>query len=92
MERRLIKNNHSLDIAKKNTLWSLIKSVGEFYNENKKFLEEYAKDVYDKYRNDIDTAIKCFEDLKEQTKWIKKDSIKFMPKFTRQEIIMGEEK
>jgi len=57
--------NRAVIIAKKNQLWSLIKRVGAYYHEDLEFIKEYAKDVYE--NNDVDEAIKCFEDLLKQT-------------------------
>ena len=36
-------------------------------DNDKDFLNEYAKIVYEKYINDLDFAIRCFEELEKQT-------------------------
>lgn len=66
----------------KQRLWMKIKLVASFYNEDMLFTQEYAKDVYERFINDLPRAIACFEDLYEQTKWMKyeKSNNKMQPK------------
>lgn len=53
--------NKGLDIAKKNELWSLINQISKFYGgDDKEFLREYAKDIYEACKDDLGTAIECF--------------------------------
>ncbi len=61
--------NKAVSIAKKNELYSLIKTVGLRYGEEIEPLREYAKEVYE--NNDIDKSIACFRDLAELTKYMK---------------------
>lgn len=55
--------NKAVLIAKKLQLWAAIRQLGEFYNEDKEFTAQYAKDVYES--NDIEEALRCFTDLLE---------------------------
>jgi hypothetical protein len=61
--------NKAVSIAKKNELYSLIKTVGLRYGEELDSLREYAKEVFENH--DIDKAIACFRDLAEITKYMK---------------------
>lgn len=60
---------------KKQKLWKLIKFVAEHWKEiDKNFIAEYAKEVFN--NNSLDAAIKCFEDLADQAKWIKPEDFR----------------
>lgn len=54
----------ALDICHKNQLWTLVKKVGQHYQEDSEFLKEYAKDIYE--NGNILQAIDCFKDLVKQ--------------------------
>jgi hypothetical protein len=60
--------NRGEHIAKKRTLWAKIKRLGDLWNEDAAFTQEYAKDVYNAYTEDLDSAITCFSELVEQAK------------------------
>lgn len=65
-----MERNRGLNLAKKNELWSLIKKLAEYWQEqDESFIKEYAKEVYE--TNNLDSAIKCFKDLNDQAKWIR---------------------
>ena len=55
--------NQAKHIAHKNILWAHIKRFGALYGEDRDFLAEYAKDVYNAYTEDLKAAIQCFKDL-----------------------------
>ncbi len=50
--------------SRKKQLFMLIRDVGIAYGEDLEWLREYATDVYEKYSNDLDSALECFENLK----------------------------
>ncbi len=68
------KNNWYSNRAKKNALWSKIKALGAIYGEDDAFMREYGLDVYNAFSERLDEAIKCFDDLLEQAKWIRTES------------------
>ncbi len=78
----------SINIANKNALWSLIKTVGHLYGEDDDFLKEYAKDVYETNLADLPRAIECFKILRDEVKWLKLPKV--WPKFSRQDVITKE--
>ena len=53
----------------KKELWGLIKIVGKHWEEDKEFLESYAKGVYERYKDNLKCAIDCFKSLEEQIKY-----------------------
>lgn len=54
------------EIALKHELWSYIKQVGVLWREDIIFLDEYAKDVYLIYKDNLPLAISCFQTLLKQ--------------------------
>lgn len=54
---------------KKQVLWSLIKSVGQYYGEDDQWLRDYAILVAESWSDRLDEAISCFQDLKDQFKY-----------------------
>lgn len=59
-----------IHIAKKIELWSHIKRFGQLWKENEGFIAEYAKDVYNAYKEDLDAPINCFKGLICQSEWM----------------------
>ena len=57
-------NDDPLTKVKKNHLWSLIRRVATYYDEDTDFIREYAKEVYE--AGNVDEAINCFNDLVDQ--------------------------
>jgi hypothetical protein len=52
---------------KKNRICSLIKLISENYGgDEKEFIDEYCREIIQKYSNDLDKALDCFEDLYKQ--------------------------
>jgi hypothetical protein len=51
-------------IDKKSRICTLIKLISERDGgDDKKFLDEYTDDVIKKYKNNLDEALACFENL-----------------------------
>lgn len=61
-----------LEKVKKNHLWSLIRRVGTYYDEDLEFVREYAREIYE--AGNVDEAIQCFSDLVCQLKEEKRDA------------------
>ena len=57
-------------IPLKRILWGLIRELGELWGEDKTFVQEYAKDVYNEYKDNLEEAIECFKLLKKQAELI----------------------
>lgn len=56
---------------KRNRLVGLIKELSDLHGgDDKKWLEEYCQEVVMAYKNDLDTALTCFDDLVKQKKKI----------------------
>ena len=49
---------------KKELLAKLIKQISDHYGgDEEEFLREYSKDVFERYKDDVDTAIDCFKNI-----------------------------
>ena len=60
---------------KKRNLWELIKLIAEHWDEkDKNFIAEYAQEVFNIHG--LEKALECFEDLAEQTKWVKPEDFR----------------
>ena len=53
----------AFDIAKKNQLIALIRKYGNMVKENDEVLQQYCDEQYETWKDDIETAIKCFQRL-----------------------------
>lgn len=58
-------------IAQKHELWGKIKRLGTIYGEPAESLQEYAKDVYNANLDDLEGAIRCFDDLIKQAETLR---------------------
>lgn len=54
------------ELCKRNELKSLIYKLGEMTGEDVDFLNEYANDIAQRNKDDLDVAIQCFRDLIKQ--------------------------
>lgn len=55
---------------KKVRLWHLIKNISTTYGgDDNEWLIEYGKEVFEKYKDDLDVAIECLEQLEKQLKY-----------------------
>lgn len=64
--------NAALKIAHKIELWTHIKRFGQLWGEDEDTLQQFGKDVYNAYKDDLEIAIKCFVDLADQAVWLTK--------------------
>ena len=61
----------ALDISQKHELWGLIKRLGAIYGEtDTKWLAEYAADVFNAQKMNLNDAIVCFKDLVRQGEFL----------------------
>lgn len=59
--------NHALWISKKNHLCSLIKKVSDLWGgDDVNWLREYAREVVECNKDDLQTALHCFMNLESQ--------------------------
>ncbi len=64
-------NDKTKLIADKHVLWGLIKRLGNYYDEDKEFIQNYGIDVYSAFMEDLGKAIDCFSKLIAQYELIK---------------------
>lgn len=62
----------ALNIAHKIELWAHIKRLGKLWEEDESDLQQFGKDVYNAYKEDLECAVKCFKDLADQAEWLTK--------------------
>lgn len=64
-------------IAKKNQLCMLIKKISDHYGgEPIEDLREYAKDIIDRYSDDIQKPLDCFLELEKQLNYVPRLEVK----------------
>ncbi len=64
------KCTYSDELSDRERLWHIIKKMGVIYGDTLEELWEYYTDVYEKYKNDLSTAIECFADQLKQKELI----------------------
>lgn len=64
--KRSESSNRALHIAQKNELYALIKDVGIAWGEPIEDLRVYAKFIAQEWDDNLNAAINCFRDLKQQ--------------------------
>lgn len=57
--------NRGLQIARRHTLASYIRTCGRLYGEDHQFMNEYVKEQVAAWEHDLETAISCFKHLVE---------------------------
>lgn len=68
--------NDALWIANKNVLCGLIKKVSDAYGgDDVEWLREYARDVVEAHKENLQSAIICFTELVEQSKYVCKKHV-----------------